>query len=80
LSLTQKLGLRLVEASLRLGEQKGAFCKGLTVFTARRYYCSFVKKGIDQGCREDLNGGGLIRSFFVTTDHITAIAAKLENI
>jgi len=51
-----------------------------TVFTARRYYCSFVKKGIDQGRREDLNGGELIRSFFVTTDHITAIAAKLENI
>ena len=24
-SLTQRLGLRLVEASLRLGEQKGAF-------------------------------------------------------
>jgi hypothetical protein len=29
LSLTQKSGLRLVEASLRLGKQKGAFCKGL---------------------------------------------------
>jgi hypothetical protein len=60
--------------------QKGAFCKGLTVFTARRYYRSFVKKGIDQDRRENLNGGWLIRSFCVTTDHITAIAAKLENI
>jgi hypothetical protein len=27
-----------------------------------------------------LNGGRLIRSFCVTTDHIIAIAAKLENI
>ncbi len=27
--LTQKSGLRLVVASLRLGEQKGVFCKGL---------------------------------------------------
>ncbi len=51
-----------------------------TVFTARRYYRSFAKKGIDQGRREDLNGERLIRSFCVTTDRITAIAAKLENI
>ncbi len=51
-----------------------------TVFAAQRYYRSFAKKGIDQGRREDLNGGRLIRSFCVTTDHITAIAAKLENI
>jgi len=34
-----------------------------TVSTARRFYRSFVKKGIDQGRREDLIGGGLIRSF-----------------
>jgi len=33
-----------------------------TVFLARKYYRSFVKKGIDQGHREDLIGGGLIRS------------------
>ena len=33
-----------------------------TVFQARKYYRSFVKKGIDQGHREDLIGGGLIRS------------------
>jgi hypothetical protein len=50
------------------------------VFAARRYYRSFVKKGIDQGRREDLNGGRLIRSFCVTIDQIAAIAAKLENI
>jgi len=68
-----------VEPNAEIG-QKGAFCKGLTVFTARRYYRSFVKKGIDQGHREDLNGGRLIRSFCVTADHITAIAAKLDNI
>jgi hypothetical protein len=37
-------------------------------------------KLIDQGRREDLNGGGFIRSFCVTTDQIAAIAAKLENI
>jgi hypothetical protein len=30
------LGLRLVEASLRLGEQKGAFCKGLILKDALR--------------------------------------------
>jgi len=51
-----------------------------TVLTARRSYRSFVKKGIDQGRRENLNGGGLIRSFCVTIDQITAIVAKLENI
>ncbi len=51
-----------------------------TVPTARRFYRSFVKKGIDQSRREDLNGGGLIRNFCVTTDQIAAIAAKLENI
>jgi hypothetical protein len=39
-----------------------------------------LKKRIDQDRREDLNGGGLIRSFSVSTDQITAIAAKLENI
>jgi len=33
-----------------------------TVFLARKYYRSFVKKGVDQGHREDLIGGGLIRS------------------
>jgi len=54
------------------GQDFGAFFD--TVFTARRYYHSFVKKGIDQGRREDLNGGGLIRSFCITTDQITAIA------
>ncbi len=44
------------------------------------YDRSFVKKGTDQDRRENLNGKRLIRSFCVTTDHITAIAAKLENI
>ena len=34
-----------------------------TVSMARRFYRSFVRKGIDQGRREDLIGGGLIRSF-----------------
>jgi hypothetical protein len=29
---------------------------------ARRYYCEFVEKGVDQGHRPDLTGGGLIRS------------------
>jgi len=33
-----------------------------TVFLARKYYRSFVKKGVDQGHREDLIGGGLRRS------------------
>ncbi len=44
------------------------------------WHKGIIKKEIDQGRIEDLNGGGLIRSFCVTTDHITAIAAKLENI
>lgn len=29
---------------------------------ARREYRKFIKKGLDEGSREDLNGGGLIRS------------------
>ena len=33
-----------------------------TVFLARKYYRSFVKKGVDQSHREDLIGGGLTRS------------------
>ena len=32
------------------------------VSTARRRYRAFVQKGIDQGRRDDLTGGGLIRS------------------
>jgi hypothetical protein len=39
---TQKLGLRLVEASLRLGGQKGAFCKGLT--TRAKPHVSFFNR------------------------------------
>jgi REP element-mobilizing transposase RayT len=36
------------------------FGKGTT--TARRHYLAFVEAGLDQGHREDLTGGGLIRS------------------
>jgi len=32
------------------------------VFLARRRYRNFVKKGIEQGKRDDLTGGGLVRS------------------
>jgi REP element-mobilizing transposase RayT len=35
---------------------------GGTVPTARRRYLSYVRAGVDQGRREDLTGGGLIRS------------------
>jgi len=35
---------------------------GETKKVARRRYRDFVKKGIDQGTREDLQGGGLVRS------------------
>jgi hypothetical protein len=33
-----------------------------TLSRARRYYREFVEKGVDQGHRPDLTGGGLIRS------------------
>ena len=36
---------------------------GKTVRTARRSYTAFVNKGIEQGHRPELVGGGLIRSF-----------------
>jgi len=35
---------------------------GKTVSHARREYKSFVNKGLDQGRRDDLTGGGLVRS------------------
>ena len=35
---------------------------GKTIKKARRRYRQFVKKGIDQGKRPDLQGGGLVRS------------------
>ncbi|MBU0989007.1 MAG: hypothetical protein KJ823_02360 [Proteobacteria bacterium] len=35
---------------------------GETKRVARRRYSDFVKKGTDQGTREDLQGGGLVRS------------------
>jgi len=35
---------------------------GETIGEARRAYVSYVKAGVDQGRREDLTGGGLIRS------------------
>ncbi len=55
---------------------------------ARRYYRNFMEKGIDQGHREDLIGGGLIRierkyaliDSGVTSDQIAELAARLTNI
>jgi len=38
----------------------GMFGKGLTA--QRRAYLSFVEKGVDEGRRQDLTGGGLLRS------------------
>jgi hypothetical protein len=35
---------------------------GKNISQARRQYKSFVLKGIDQGRRDDLTGGGLVRS------------------
>ncbi len=45
--------------------------------TARRAYREFVKKGIDQGKRTDLTGGGLIRSVGGWTAAKALRAAKI---
>jgi REP element-mobilizing transposase RayT len=37
-------------------------CFGKQASSARRHYCAFVEAGIDQGRRDELTGGGLIRS------------------